>query len=66
MEETCFSETSVDFQRNTRHYMPQGGTSPNHPCENLKSYKQSVGSMTTNSQIEEANPWAKFSFRFGL
>jgi hypothetical protein len=37
MEATCSSETSVDFQRTTRHYIPEERTH-NHRCENLKSY----------------------------
>jgi hypothetical protein len=36
MEEICSSETSVDFQRNTRSYMPEDSTIHNHRCENLK------------------------------
>jgi hypothetical protein len=34
----CSSETSVDFQRITRRYMPGDGILRNHRCENLKSY----------------------------
>jgi hypothetical protein len=37
MEATCSSETSVDFQRTTRRYIPEDGTRLNHRCENLKS-----------------------------
>jgi hypothetical protein len=36
IEETCSSETSVDFQRTTRRYIPEGITLHIHPCENLK------------------------------
>jgi hypothetical protein len=32
------SETSVDFQRTTRRYIPEYSTLHNHRCENLKSY----------------------------
>jgi hypothetical protein len=39
MEAICSSERSVDFQRNTRRYIPEGNTFHNHRCENLKSYK---------------------------
>jgi hypothetical protein len=39
MEEICSAETSVDFQRTTRRYIPEDGTLPNHRCENLKSYR---------------------------
>jgi hypothetical protein len=31
------SETSVDFQRTTRRYIPEGRTLHKHRCENLKS-----------------------------
>jgi hypothetical protein len=34
----CSSETSVDFQRSTRRYIPEDSTLHNHRCENLKSY----------------------------
>jgi hypothetical protein len=39
MEATCSSETSVDFQRTTRPYIPDNRTHHNHRCENLRSYK---------------------------
>jgi hypothetical protein len=32
---TCSSETSLDFYRNTRRYIPE--TRHSHRCENLKS-----------------------------
>jgi hypothetical protein len=38
MEATSSSETSVDFQRTTRRYIPEDGALHNHPCENLKFY----------------------------
>jgi hypothetical protein len=38
MEAICSYETSVDFQRTTRRYAPEGGTLQNYRCENLKSY----------------------------
>jgi hypothetical protein len=38
MEVICFSETSVDFQRTARRYIPEYSTLHNHRCENLKSY----------------------------
>jgi hypothetical protein len=34
----CSSETSVDSQRTTQHYIPEDGTLHNHCCENLKSF----------------------------
>jgi hypothetical protein len=33
-----FSETSVDFPRTTRRYIPEDRTIHKHRCENLKSY----------------------------
>jgi hypothetical protein len=41
MEGTCSSETSVDFQRTTQHYIPEARALHNHRCENLKSYNAS-------------------------
>jgi hypothetical protein len=38
IEVTCFSETSVNFQRTTRRYIPEDSTLHNYRCENLKSY----------------------------
>jgi hypothetical protein len=37
MEAICSSETSVDFQRTTRHYNPEASILHNLRCENLKS-----------------------------
>jgi hypothetical protein len=37
-KELYSSETSVDFQRTTRRYIPEDSTLHNHRCENLKSY----------------------------
>jgi hypothetical protein len=37
-EVTWSSETLVDFQRTTLHYIPEDRTLHNHRCENLKSY----------------------------
>jgi hypothetical protein len=38
MEAIYSSETSVDFQRTTRRYIPVDSILRNHGCENLKSY----------------------------
>jgi hypothetical protein len=38
VEATCFSETSVHFQRTTLRYIAEGGTVHNHRCVNFKSY----------------------------
>jgi hypothetical protein len=37
MESACPSETSVEFQRTTRRYIPEDRTLHNHRCENHKS-----------------------------
>jgi hypothetical protein len=39
MEAIFSSETSVDFERTTRRYIPEVSTLHNHRCENLKSEK---------------------------
>jgi hypothetical protein len=36
MEATCSVETSLDFQRTARRYVPEDGTLPNYRCENFK------------------------------
>jgi hypothetical protein len=38
LETTCSPETSVDFQRTTRHFIPEDKTLHNYRCENLRSY----------------------------
>jgi hypothetical protein len=38
MEAICLSETSVDFQRTARRYIPEVCTLHNHRCDNLKPY----------------------------
>jgi hypothetical protein len=43
MRAICSSETSVDFQRTTRHYIADAKTRHNHHCENLKAYKNTLG-----------------------
>jgi hypothetical protein len=35
---TCFPETSINFKRTTRCYIPEDITVHNHRCHNLKSY----------------------------
>jgi hypothetical protein len=37
-EATCSTETSAEFQRTTRRYIPRDRALHNHRCENLKSY----------------------------
>jgi hypothetical protein len=49
MEAKWTYETSVDFQRTTRRYIPEGRTLHNHRCENLKSYISSQnGNVLSN------------------
>jgi hypothetical protein len=50
MEAIYSSEKSVDFQRNTGRYIPEGSTLHNHRCENLKSY--------TTNQVGYTNAYA--------
>jgi hypothetical protein len=38
VEAICSPETSVEFQRTTRRYIPEERTINNHRCENLKLY----------------------------
>jgi hypothetical protein len=38
MEAICSSETSADFQRTTRRYIPEDRTPHSRRCDNLKSY----------------------------
>jgi hypothetical protein len=65
MEAICSSETSVDTQRTTRHYIPQDGTLHNHRCENIKSYRaitfQPVISINTciYMKIHQTFPWTQ-------
>jgi hypothetical protein len=45
-EDTCSSETSVDFERTPRRYIPEDRTVYNQRCENLKSYILSSAEVT--------------------
>jgi hypothetical protein len=47
IEAVCSSETSVDFQRATRSYIPEDSTPRNHRCENLKSSVYLYDSLLT-------------------
>jgi hypothetical protein len=38
MEETCSSETPIDFHRTTWRCIPEDTAAHNHCCENLKYY----------------------------
>jgi hypothetical protein len=57
MKVTCSSETSVDFQQATQHYIPEGRTPHNHCSENLKLYKI--------EQIEDKVMWASYVWTAG-
>jgi hypothetical protein len=41
-EPTYSSETSADFQRTRRRYIPEDKTLRNHRCENLTPYKENT------------------------
>jgi hypothetical protein len=51
IEATCSSEITVDFQRITRHYIPEDRTLCNHRCEGLKSYELRFLQPPARSQI---------------
>jgi hypothetical protein len=52
---TCSSETSVDFQRTTRRYIPDNRALHNHRCEKLKSNKNYINQkhLTSITRIAE-------------
>jgi hypothetical protein len=53
---TRSSETSVDFQRTTRRYIPEDRTHHNHHRENLKSYSIFIeGQPTFRSNISPSS-----------
>jgi hypothetical protein len=49
MEAAYSSETSVEFQRTTRHYIPQDWTLRNDRSDNLKSYLRQI---TQESEVK--------------
>jgi hypothetical protein len=51
MEAMCSSETSADFQRTTRRYIPEDSTLYNHHCENLKSYTVFLHRQVTHRYV---------------
>jgi hypothetical protein len=56
-EAICSSETSVDFQRATRRYIPEDSTLHKHRCENLKSY------LSVSLWLySPCGPWLRFQF----
>jgi hypothetical protein len=48
MSPVSSSETSVDFQWTTRHYILEDRTLHNHMCENLKSYYKEINGGSLN------------------
>jgi hypothetical protein len=48
METTRFSETSVDFQRTTRRYIPEDRTLHDRRCGNLELYTLQLINVYTN------------------
>lgn len=42
VEAKCFSETLVDFQRSTSHYIPEARTVHNESCNNFHSYSKTL------------------------
>jgi hypothetical protein len=54
MEAICSSATSVNFQRTTRHYIPEARTLQNHHWEKLKSYiNYCCSTLQSNYTIEK-------------
>jgi hypothetical protein len=55
MEVTCFSETSVDFQRTTQRYIPEYGILHNNCCYSLKFYIHE-GRLTIDPPAHQSPP----------
>jgi hypothetical protein len=51
MAETCFIETSVDFQRTKRRYIPEDRTLHNHRCDNLSSSMYNIWSSQGSIKV---------------
>jgi hypothetical protein len=51
MEATCFSETSVDFQRTTRRYITEDRTLCNHRCRHCQKIKNDKQQLAGTEQI---------------
>jgi hypothetical protein len=58
MKATCSSETSVDFQRITRRYIPDDRTIHYHRRENLKSYKNILVYIFYSLSLIHSQPYA--------
>jgi hypothetical protein len=63
MEETFTSETSADFQRTTRRYIPADRTLRNHRCVNLRSYKITYLACSLSSSFIPTDVDYKFYVR---
>jgi hypothetical protein len=51
-KQSCSSETSVDFQRSTQHYILRDRTRHEHRCENVRSYLSSLLVQKTFALME--------------
>jgi hypothetical protein len=58
MEAMCSSETSVDFQRTTRRYIPEDSTLHNNRCENLTFYLFSAYVIWTGTKFHNIHTTA--------
>jgi hypothetical protein len=63
MEAKYSSETSVDFHRITRRYIPEHITLHNHSCENIKSYIPKLQRLlhTNKKLIQNTVAWKLLS-----
>jgi hypothetical protein len=53
MEATFSSETSADFQRTVRRYIPEDRTLHNHRCENLRPYNYVIAFPVAKVVIQD-------------
>lgn len=53
MEAIYFSETSADFQRITRYYIPEDRTIQNNRCENIISYLNVIYSQVRSRSASQ-------------
>jgi hypothetical protein len=63
IEAMFFSETSVDFRRTMRRYIPEdNNTLHNHRCENLRSYRMiDIKALENHSFAYVADTWSSYS-----
>jgi hypothetical protein len=63
--EAIFSfETSVDFQRTTRRYIPEDSTLHNYLCENLKSCRLHFACSEIMNRKLQRNVRSRISFEY--